>query len=105
MKAIGSQLFRMQRTGTRRAPAVAWRRIDARTAGLGESWFREAASHFIGCVACPRRRGWRNLLWSGCLLLSYAAKAEKMPRVASHNLLQGGSSERRRVALTARPSS
>lgn len=41
MKAIGQHLFHMQRAGSRRAPTVAWKRIDAGAAGLHESWFRE----------------------------------------------------------------
>lgn len=55
MKAIGSQLFRMQRTGPRPAPVDVWRRIDARVASLKESWFRDAIFNNPELVIAPCR--------------------------------------------------
>lgn len=55
MKAIGSQLFRTQRTGPRPAPVDVWRRIDARVASLKESWFRDAIFNNPELVIAPCR--------------------------------------------------
>ena len=55
MKAIGRHLFHMQRTGQRQAPVDAWQRIDARTAGLNESWFRDAIFDNPELVLSPCR--------------------------------------------------
>lgn len=59
MKAIGQHLFHMQRTGPRRAPADAWQRIDARAAGLRESWFRDAIFDNPELVISPCRAAGR----------------------------------------------
>lgn len=55
MKAVGKHLFHMQRIGQRQAPVEAWQRIDARTAGLSESWFRDAIFDNPELVLSPCR--------------------------------------------------
>lgn len=55
MKAIGRHLFHMRRSGPQQAPVDAWQRIDARTAGLGESWFRDAIFDNPELVIAPCR--------------------------------------------------
>ena len=59
MKEIGKHLFHMQRTSARSAPLSAWQRIDARAAGLKESWFRDAIFDNPELVISPCRAAGR----------------------------------------------